>query len=86
MSTAAETRFIKRPAVSAKTGLSKSSVYAAIKKGEFPAPVKIGGRASAWVAEEIDRWQESKMQARSSGADLAKPDDGKLRSCGNEPR
>lgn len=42
--------------VSARTGLRRSAIYDAIKRGTFPAPVKLGARASAFVSSEIDEW------------------------------
>ncbi len=49
-------RLIRLREVLAKTGLSRSAVYAAIQAGTFPAPIPIlpGGRSTAWVEFEID--------------------------------
>jgi prophage regulatory protein len=41
--------FIRLPEVKAVTGLSKTSLYALIKEKSFPAPVRLGPRAVAWV-------------------------------------
>ena len=58
-------RFIRLPEVKQVTGLGKTTLYGMIKEGGFPSPVKIGGRAVAWVAAEIDRWAEDRIaQAR----------------------
>jgi len=50
-----------------RTGLSRSTVYlkASRPDDDFPAPFKIGLRASGWLAEDIDSWIE--RRARSSG-------------------
>jgi prophage regulatory protein len=56
-------KFIKLPDVMKATGKSRSSIYAAISKGLFPAPLKIGPRATAWPIESIRRWQESCLTA-----------------------
>lgn len=40
--------------VCARTGLSRSEIYRRIAAGEFPKPVKIGRRASAWDSREVD--------------------------------
>lgn len=53
------TRLIKKPAVLAETGLSHSSLYLAIKKGEFPPPVRIGKRSVAWRKSDIEQWINS---------------------------
>ena len=44
-----EERFIHLGEVLATCGKSRSSVYAGIKEGTFPAPVKLQGRSSAWL-------------------------------------
>lgn len=52
------------PAVEHKTGLTNSAIYAEIKRNAFPRPVKIGGRSSAWVEDEVDEWIEARIEAR----------------------
>jgi prophage regulatory protein len=44
------------PSVCARTGLCRSEIYRRVPRGEFPAPIKIGKRASAWDSRAIDRW------------------------------
>lgn len=41
------------PDMKRRTGLGKTAIYAAIKRGDLPAPKKLG-RASVWPAEVID--------------------------------
>lgn len=52
--------------VQKRTGLSRSCLYEAVARGEFPKPVKIGKRASAWVAAEIDQWIKQRVAARNT--------------------
>ena len=59
-------RFIRRPEVETITGLSRSSIYAMIARGDFPAPVKIGMRAAAWPANEVASWIEARIHARDA--------------------
>lgn len=49
-------QLIRLKDVMALCGISRTSIYDAMKKGEFPACVKVGGRSSAWVKSEIDEW------------------------------
>lgn len=63
ISSSPEIRFIRLPEVVALSGKSRSSIYAAIKKGEFPAPVKLSIRSSAWIRSEIAAWAESRVKA-----------------------
>jgi prophage regulatory protein len=57
---------IKLKEVQKLTGLSRSSIYAYIDKGLFPAQVKLGLRSVAWVDSEIEFWVESKIIARDA--------------------
>lgn len=47
---------LRRPAVEAATGLSRSSIYAMMEAGDFPRPVRIGKRAVAWPQSVIEAW------------------------------
>lgn len=38
------------------SALSRSTVYRRISEGRFPAPVHLGGRASAWSSAELQAW------------------------------
>jgi len=51
--------------VQAKTGLSRSSIYARIAAGQFPKPIAIGARAVGWPDDLIDRWIQDRI--RESG-------------------
>jgi prophage regulatory protein len=58
-----ELRLIRLKEVLAICGKSRSSVYEAIKKGEFPSPVKLRGRSSAWIKSEVLQWAEACIRA-----------------------
>lgn len=53
---------IRLPAVVARTGLSRSSIYAAIGKNEFPRSIPLGCRAVGWLEADIDGWLESRIR------------------------
>ena len=53
-------KLLRRPEVEARTGLSRSSIYAFMKRGEFPQPVKLGTRLVAWRESDISAWLESR--------------------------
>ena len=57
------TKFIRRPEVENLVQLSRSTIYLMIQRGEFPAPVKLGRRAVAWRAEDVEDW----IQRRERG-------------------
>ena len=49
-------RLIRLRDVMRMTGLGRSSVYANVKAGEFPAPIKLSARSAAWVQQEVFDW------------------------------
>lgn len=51
---------IRLPEVMNRTSLSRSTIYAYIKKGMFPKPIKIGLRAVGWHESEIIDWIKSR--------------------------
>jgi len=57
---------LRLPTVKARTGLSRSVIYRRIAAGEFPAPVKLGERASAWDSREIDQWIATRIAERDA--------------------
>ena len=52
-------RIVKIREVIALTGLSRSSIYLLIKKGTFPAQVKLSSRSSGWYQSEIKTWMDA---------------------------
>jgi len=58
------TIILRRPQVSARTGLCRSSIYAKISEGKFPEPVHLGVRAVGWLEDEIEEWLTTRAEAR----------------------
>ena len=58
------TIIIRLPEVIAKTGLSRSTIYFQISKGNFPKGVPIGDHARGWLNHEIDAWIEARAALR----------------------
>ncbi|MUV14588.1 helix-turn-helix transcriptional regulator [Noviluteimonas gilva] len=53
------------PRVKERTCLSRSEIYRRIATGDFPTPVKLGERASAWAAHEVSAWIAARIVARN---------------------
>lgn len=45
---------LRLPAVKARTGLSRSTIYLRISEDRFPKPISLGGRAVGWVEVEVN--------------------------------
>ncbi len=56
-------KILRLPTVKERTGLSRSTIYLRIAKGDFPASVSLGGRAVGWVEADINNWLIEKIEA-----------------------
>lgn len=54
-------RFLRLKEVMALTGMSRSWIYEAMRRGEFPAAVSLGARAVGWDSTAIAEWQASRI-------------------------
>ena len=55
-------RLLRLPEVRQISGLSKSSIYRMIDRGQFPAQVNIGTRAVAWRETDLQKWLEDRPE------------------------
>lgn len=62
---------IRRKQVEARTGLSRSSIYARLRHNPkrpgdydptFPKPVSVGAKAVGWVEAEVEAWLVAQIQ------------------------
>ena len=49
-------RILRLPAVLARTGLSRSTLYRKIEQGKFPRQIKISERCAGWRQSAIEEW------------------------------
>ena len=54
---------LRLPVVLARTGLSRSSIYAKVAAGEFPEPINLGARAVGWLSDEVEAWLVARVEA-----------------------
>lgn len=54
-------RLLRLKAVMKMTGLSRSTIYGMIARGEFPVQIRISTRCVGWNSSEIDTWIEEKI-------------------------
>lgn len=64
MSNTQTPQVLRLPAVISMIGISKGSIYAYIKRGAFPAPIKLGPKASGWLASDVQAWIAERTAAR----------------------
>ena len=51
-------RLLRLPEVISQTGLNRNSIY---QIEDFPKPMKIGARATAWVQSEVQEWIKTRI-------------------------
>ncbi|SEJ87263.1 helix-turn-helix transcriptional regulator [Paraburkholderia diazotrophica] len=50
-------RLLRRREVEALASLNRTALYAAIKRGDFPAPKRLpGSNAVRWIAADVEQW------------------------------
>ena len=62
------TAILRLPAVKARTGLSRSTIYLRIAEGSFPKPVSLGGRAVGWIEAEVNDWLNQQIETSRKAA------------------
>ena len=60
-------RILRLKSVMALVGLSRSSIYNAIARNEFPRQISLGARSVGWLESEIHDWLQRRV-AISRGA------------------
>ena len=53
---------IRLPEVMNMAGLKRSTLYAFVKAGTFPKPIKLGAHASGWLASEVQNWLDERIE------------------------
>lgn len=59
------TELERLPAVVQRTTLSRSHLYALMKKGKFPKPIKLGIRSVGWRVEDVEAWIATRPEGGS---------------------
>jgi prophage regulatory protein len=57
-------RILRLNEVKLRTGLSRSTIYLAIKNDQFPKPINLGLRSVGWLESEINSWIAARIQER----------------------
>lgn len=53
----------RRPEVEEITGLSRTTIYKMMDRGDFPRPVRLTRKAVGWAESSIAEWLESREAA-----------------------
>lgn len=56
-----QTTLLRIKDVKRATGLGISTIYARVANGQFPPPIKLTSKSSAWVSSEIEEWVQARI-------------------------
>ncbi|WP_328806067.1 helix-turn-helix transcriptional regulator [Paraburkholderia solitsugae] len=62
-------RLIRLAEVMDRTALTRSTLYALIKRDEFPSPVRLTATAVAWPEISVDNWIQGRIDAANGVAE-----------------
>ncbi|MDM0049295.1 AlpA family transcriptional regulator [Variovorax sp. J22R115] len=54
---------LRKRATAALVGVSPSTIDRMRKRGDFPAPIRVGEQAVAWLRSDIDEWLATRARA-----------------------
>ena len=60
MNTSKEVQFYRLSQLKKQLSVSRSSIWAWVKQGSFPKPIKLGKNCTAWNSDDIDAWVEKR--------------------------
>lgn len=61
-------KILRLPEVKEITGLSRSSIYLAMKEGTFPKSIPLGKRSIGWHSQAIYDWIDERVNATQQEA------------------
>lgn len=56
-------QFYRLPQLKASLNVSGSSIWAWVKQGKFPKPIKLSENTTAWNAADVEAWAQSRIAA-----------------------
>ncbi len=65
-------KFLRRPAVLAKLGISRTHLYELERAGDFPAHFMLSPQCAVWEEAAVDSWMEERAARRSPRVGVAK--------------
>jgi prophage regulatory protein len=60
-----QNNIIRLPATIQKTGLSRSTIYILISRGEFPQKIQLATRSIGFLESEVNDWIAEKISQRA---------------------
>lgn len=64
-----EDMYLRINQVTARTGLSRATIYSMMKIGSFPMKTALGVRAVGWLSSEIEHWMLARKTEAKKGSE-----------------
>jgi len=58
-----KTQILKRSEVEKRYGLSRSTIYRLVERGEFPKPVRLTSHSVGWLESQLEEWLNNRIKA-----------------------
>ncbi|MFK3844655.1 helix-turn-helix transcriptional regulator [Stenotrophomonas sp. NPDC078853] len=56
-------RFLRKPEVLSRTGISRSHLYWLMDRGRFPRSIPLSPRVTVWLESDVDAWIAAQIPA-----------------------
>jgi prophage regulatory protein len=66
LSSLPSTGYLRQPAVLSIVPISASTLWRLVRQNKFPRPTKLSSRVTAWRAEDVYSWIESRQDLNSA--------------------
>jgi prophage regulatory protein len=73
MSSTATKRFLRRPELLRKTGLSATTVYNLERQGKFPQHFMLTPRCAVWDEQAVEKWMSERAKVPAACARVPEP-------------
>ncbi len=60
-------QFYRLPHIKQRLSVSGSSIWAWVKAGKFPKPIKLSANCTAWNAADVEAWAQTRIAASQAG-------------------
>jgi prophage regulatory protein len=57
---------LRLPVVKEATGVGRTFILDGVKKGTFPAPIRLGPRAVGWLESDVQKWIAEQAKKREA--------------------
>ena len=64
-----EVQFYRLSQLKKQLSVSRSSIWAWVKEGTFPKPIKLGKNCTAWNSADIEKWIEERKSLSEKGGE-----------------